>query len=277
VTSGAPALVVALGPGEPALVPIAAAAALRAAGVCELVGASPELLDTVAAFGVEVRAGADVVAAPDARAAALVREHGCACVPPAGVLARQAAAAAAGELLDLTAHLRLECPWDRVQTAASIVPHTLEEAYEVADAVQTYGLGPKLVDELGDLLFQTTFLALLLDERGEGDWGDVAHGVTAKLRRRHPWVFGDDEVRSAGDARGRWDVVKREQEGREGIFHDVPAVLPGLLLARVDGKSPAEYLSEPERARARWLGLSLVLEPPTDLGAAWQRLSEVVR
>ena len=148
------------------------------------------------------------------------------------MLARQAAAGAAADLLELTALLRRECPWDRVQTAASIVPHTIEEAYEVADAVQVAGLGPKLVDELGDLLFQTTFLAMLLDERGEGDWGDVARGVTAKLRRRHPWVFGEDDVQSAGAARGRWEVVKREQEGREGIFHDLPAALPGLLFAR---------------------------------------------
>ncbi len=84
------------------------------------------------------------------------------------------------------------------------------------------GLSPKLLDELGDLLFQTTFLALLCEEAGAGAWVDVALGVAAKLRVRHPWVFGDASAESAGDARNRWEGVKVESEGREGIFHDVP-------------------------------------------------------
>jgi MazG family protein len=152
--------------------------------------------------------------------------------PERPLLARQAAAAAAGALVELTAVLRRECPWDRAQTAASIVPHTVEEAYEVADAVRESGLTPKLLDELGDLLFQTTFLALLCEEAGAGEWVDVALGVTAKLRIRHPWVFGSESAETAGDARTRWEDVKVESEGREGIFHDVPGALPGLLEAR---------------------------------------------
>jgi XTP/dITP diphosphohydrolase/tetrapyrrole methylase family protein/MazG family protein/ATP diphosphatase len=90
----------------------------------------------------------------------------------------------------------------------------------------------KLLDELGDLLFQVYFLALLLEERGEGDLEAVARAVHAKLVRRHPHVFGDVEAETAGRVRERWEQVKAEQEGRAGIFHDVPASLPALLHAR---------------------------------------------
>ncbi len=135
------------------------------------------------------------------------------------------------ELQALTKRLRLDCPWDREQTARTIVPHTVEEAYEVADAANA-GDSAKLLDELGDLLFQTYFLALLLEEQGEGDLEAVARAVHAKLVRRHPHVFGDAEADSAGRVRERWEEIKAEQEGREGVFHDVPASLPGLLHAR---------------------------------------------
>src|SRR5437763_2473491 len=94
------------------------------------------------------------------------------------------------ELQELTERLRRDCPWDREQTVRSIVPHTLEEAYEVAEAGES-GDPAKLLDELGDLLFQTTFLALLLEEQGKGDWAAVARGITAKLIRRHPHVFAE--------------------------------------------------------------------------------------
>ena len=135
------------------------------------------------------------------------------------------------ELQELTRRLRRDCPWDREQTARTIVPHTVEEAYEVADAANG-GDPAKLVDELGDLLFQTYFLALLLEEQGHGDLEAVARGVHAKLVRRHPHVFGDAEADSAGRVRERWEAIKTEQEGRSGVFHDVPEALPGLLHAR---------------------------------------------
>lgn len=135
------------------------------------------------------------------------------------------------DLQELTERLRRDCPWDREQTARTIVPHTVEEAYEVADAA--FAEHPqKLVDELGDLLFQVYFLALLLEEQGEGDLETVARGVHAKLVRRHPHVFGEVEADSPAAVRKRWDEIKREQEGREGVFHDVPAGLPALLHAR---------------------------------------------
>jgi MazG family protein len=135
------------------------------------------------------------------------------------------------DLQELAERLRRDCPWDREQTERSIVPHTVEEAYEVADAAMA-GDDEKLVDELGDLLFQVFFLALLLDERGQGDLAAVADGIREKLIRRHPHVFGEAEVDSAGAVKKRWDELKTEEEGREGIFHHVPETLPALLLAQ---------------------------------------------
>ncbi len=135
------------------------------------------------------------------------------------------------ELQDLTERLRHDCPWDREQTVRTIVPHTVEEAYEVADAALS-GTPEKLVDELGDLLFQVYFLSLLLEEDGHGDLETVARAVHAKLVRRHPHVFGDAEAKTAERVRERWEEIKSEQESREGIFHDVPGALPALLHAR---------------------------------------------
>ena len=135
------------------------------------------------------------------------------------------------DLQELTRQLRRECPWDREQTAVTIVPHTVEEAYEVADAALTDD-AEALHGELGDLLFQVYFLSLLLEERGQGDLESVAREVHAKLVRRHPHVFGDAEARTPGRVRERWEVLKTEQEGREGIFHDVPEALPALLHSR---------------------------------------------
>jgi MazG family protein len=135
------------------------------------------------------------------------------------------------ELQELTERLRRDCPWDREQTAQTIVPHTVEEAYEVADAALADD-DEKLVDELGDLLFQVYFLSLLLQERDRGDLETVARTVHAKLVRRHPHIFGDVEARTAERVRSNWERIKREDEGREGIFHDVPEALPALLYAR---------------------------------------------
>ncbi len=148
--------------------------------------------------------------------------------------ARAAAGAdAIAELDAITRRLRRECPWDRAQDERSIVPHTVEEAYELADAAAS-GDDEKLLDELGDVLFQVHFLALLLEERGSGDLRAVAENTTAKLIRRHPHVFGEVEVDGTEDVRSNWDRIKRDQEGRgsEGPFADVPENLPGPLYAR---------------------------------------------
>jgi MazG family protein len=144
---------------------------------------------------------------------------------------RDGLAQALVDLQELAEQLRRECPWDREQTARTIVPHTVEEAYEVADAAYADD-DAKLVDELGDLLFQTFFLSLLLEEKGAGGLAQVARGIHAKLVRRHPHVFGDAAVDSAGAVKRRWEELKTEEEGREGIFHHIPETLPALLLAQ---------------------------------------------
>ena len=132
----------------------------------------------------------------------------------------------------LTRRLRRECPWDREQNERTIVPHTVEEAYELADAANR-GDDAKLLDELGDVLFQVHFLSLLLEERGAGDLAAVAEHCRQKLIRRHPHVFGDVEARSAGEVLRNWDQIKAGEAGREpGIFGDVPENLPALLYAR---------------------------------------------
>jgi XTP/dITP diphosphohydrolase/tetrapyrrole methylase family protein/MazG family protein/ATP diphosphatase len=143
-----------------------------------------------------------------------------------------ASADAVARLDELTRKLRRECPWDREQDERSIVPHTVEEAYELADAANA-GDDAKLRDELGDVLFQVHFLSLLLEERGAGDMAQVAEHVRQKLIRRHPHVFGEVEAETAGEVLRNWDAIKRSEPGREeGIFGEVPENLPALLHAR---------------------------------------------
>jgi XTP/dITP diphosphohydrolase/tetrapyrrole methylase family protein/MazG family protein/ATP diphosphatase len=140
---------------------------------------------------------------------------------------------AALERLDqITRRLRRECPWDREQDERTIVPHTLEEAYELADAAWRRD-DAKLLDELGDVLFQVHFLALLLEERGAGDLAQVARHATEKLIRRHPHVFAETEVADAAEVLKNWDAIKQTEAGREpGVFGEVPENLPGPLYAR---------------------------------------------
>ncbi|HEY2631485.1 MAG TPA: MazG nucleotide pyrophosphohydrolase domain-containing protein [Solirubrobacteraceae bacterium] len=139
---------------------------------------------------------------------------------------------AVAQLDALTRRLRRECPWDREQDERSIVPHTVEEAYELADAAHS-GDDAKLVDELGDVLFQVMFLSLLLEERGVGDLAQVAEHCRQKLIRRHPHVFEDTEVADASEVLRNWDAIKATEPGRErGVFGEVPENLPALLYAR---------------------------------------------
>ena len=175
------------------------------------------------------------------------------------------------ERLDaITRRLRRECPWDREQDERSIVPHTVEEAYELADAAAR-GDDEKLLDELGDVLFQVHFLALLLEERGAGDLAAVAQGMTEKLVRRHPHVFGSEseaadavgDAETAREVLRNWDQIKREVEGRGAAdpFADVPENLPGLLYARKilrraepEAGSPPPAEEEERDAAERHLG-----------------------
>ena len=144
---------------------------------------------------------------------------------------------------DLTRVLRAECPWDRDQDERSIVPHTVEEAYELADAANA-GDDAKLLDELGDVLFQVHFLALLLEERGAGDLAQVAEHTRQKLIYRHPHIFPPEQLQSeleeklgevtdSASVLRNWDAIKATEPGREpGIFGEVPENLPGPLYAR---------------------------------------------
>src|SRR5919109_3298401 len=130
------------------------------------------------------------------------------------------------DLQRLALRLRRDCPWDREQTAQTIVPHTVEEAYEVADAALAEDSG-KLVDELGDLLYQVFFLSLLLDERGEGDLEAVARAIHDKLVRRHPHVFGDVEAETAGRVRENWERLKVRED--DALFAGIARSLPALV------------------------------------------------
>ncbi len=173
----------------------------------------------------------------------------------------------------MTRRLRRECPWDREQDARSIVPHTVEEAYELADAADRDD-AQAMVDELGDVLFQVLFLSLLLEERGEGDLAAVAESCAAKLIRRHPHVYGDRELESAGQVLAQWEEIKRDVEGtgeREPL-EGLPQNLPSLLYARkvlrridpegdADERKPGGPASDPEeRDEAERLVGELLLE-----------------
>jgi MazG family protein len=179
----------------------------------------------------------------------------------------------AGSLLaldEITRRLRRDCPWDREQDERSIVPHTVEEAYELADAAHS-GDDAKMLDELGDVLFQVYFLSLLLEERGQGDLAAVAEHCRQKLIRRHPHVFGDAEASDAATVLRNWDQIKRAEPGRGGdeVFHDVPENLPSTLYARKLLRRAASGSSyeqpSPEELRAR-IGSQLDAENFEDVG-----------
>ncbi|MCL5942516.1 MAG: nucleoside triphosphate pyrophosphohydrolase [Actinobacteria bacterium] len=161
-------------------------------------------------------------------------ENGARATPEPGGR-RAAIVAELARLYDLTATLRAECPWDREQTQEDIVAYTLEETYELVDAVRTdrgSGRTASVRSELGDLLFQVYFLARVAEEEGWYDLGEVAAGIRQKLVRRHPHIFGEGRADTPAEVRRTWDEVKRHTEGREGIFHEVPAALPATLYAQ---------------------------------------------
>lgn len=132
------------------------------------------------------------------------------------------------------------CPWDLKQDFASIVPHTIEEAYEVADAIAS-GDVDAIQDELGDLLFQVVFYAQLGREQGWFGFEEIAHGVSDKLVRRHPHVFGDIQLNSADQVKTQWEQIKAQEradkataEGSvfDGIASNLPAMLHALKLQK---------------------------------------------
>ncbi|HTT82785.1 MAG TPA: nucleoside triphosphate pyrophosphohydrolase [Rhizomicrobium sp.] len=140
------------------------------------------------------------------------------------------------ELLAIMRRLRdpkSGCPWDREQTFGTIAPYTIEEAYEVAGAIEDEDW-PALKEELGDLLFQVVFHAQMADERGLFDFGDVAGAIAGKMRRRHPHVFAAAQgIDTASAQTIAWEEHKsRERAAKQhGLLDDVPAALPALLRA----------------------------------------------
>jgi nucleoside triphosphate diphosphatase len=174
------------------------------------------------------------------------------------------------------------CPWDREQTFATVAPYTVEEAYEVADAIERGELAD-LEAELGDLLFQTVFHARMAEEAGLFDFGDVVHGICDKLLRRHPHVFAGARIDDVAEQSRVWEQIKREERGAGGdtrVLADVPIGLPGLSRAAKLGKRAAtvgfdwpdvagvraklnEELAELDEALAAHAAAARVGAPPT--------------
>ncbi len=151
-------------------------------------------------------------------------------------------------LLEIMAALRdpeTGCPWDVEQDFRSIAPYTLEEVYEVLDAIERED-ADDLREELGDLLLQVVFHSRMAEEEGSFAFGDVVEAITRKMIRRHPHVFGDVEARSAGMAKGSWNQIKAEEKAeraerrarlgldtaeKSGFLDDIPRAFPALLRA----------------------------------------------
>ena len=136
------------------------------------------------------------------------------------------------------------CPWDREQTLDSIKPHTLEETYEVFDAIDRRAW-PDLRDELGDLLLQVIFYAQISDDEGRFNIEQVVRGLSAKLIRRHPHIFSDAVAETSADVNRTWERVKQQEragqtEQQEGLLADVPRFVPALVEARKLGARAAK-------------------------------------
>ncbi len=147
-------------------------------------------------------------------------------------------------LLQIMARLRDRqrgCPWDLEQTFATIAPYTIEEAYEVADAIERKDYRA-LRDELGDLLFQVVFHAQMASEQGSFAFDDVVASICDKMERRHPHVFGDARIDSAAAQTIAWEEQKRQERERAGasVLADVPLALPALTRANKLGKRAAQ-------------------------------------
>ena len=228
--------VIGLGPGAPDAVPATALAAIDESDPAAIV--APDLAqDLIQAIGVHpaplpdpVPDGA-VVVAPDPQAHSIAqRLPHAATLPARDQLRARAIGARVAELAVVASRLRAECPWDRMQTAQTIVPHTVEEAFEVAEAVAE-GDPAHQADEIGDLLFQSVFLAALLEEDGHADLATVARGQADKLISRHPHVYGDQAAADAGAVVDSWEQRKRAERPDQGIFHELPPGLPALAYA----------------------------------------------
>lgn len=189
---------------------------------------------------------------------------------------------ASEDLVSFMRQLRAQCPWDQEQTHESLTRHLLEEAYEALDALENLVRLEKIgevsdasiahvEEELGDLLFQIVFHAELGDEEGRFNFATIADAVRDKLTSRHPHVFGDVTVRDADEVASRWEVLKKEEKGRESVTDGIAWQLPALsLYAKLLSKSrqldwPAVSLDESrERVRAALTRLVSVGEGSTE-------------
>jgi ATP diphosphatase len=154
-------------------------------------------------------------------------------------------------LIEIMAALRdpvAGCPWDIVQDFRTIAPYTIEEAHEVADAIERDDMAD-LAEELGDLLLQVVYHARMAEEAGAFSFGDVVEAITTKMIRRHPHVFGEEDARSAGAAKGFWETIKAEEKreraarrggtAANGLLDGVSAGLPPLARAMALQKKAA--------------------------------------
>lgn len=178
------------------------------------------------------------------------------------------------------------CPWDVEQTFETIAPYTIEEAYEVADAIERRD-AVNLREELGDLLLQVVYHARLAEERGLFGFDDVVEGITTKMIRRHPHVFGDAEARSAGSAKGQWERIKAQDKAERAELRRVspglsdvpggqaPASVPDGLLATVPASFPALTLALKVQAKAAGVGFDWA-EPAPILAKIREETQEFV-
>ena len=137
---------------------------------------------------------------------------------------------ALGRLLDIMDELRAGCPWDRKQTFQTLRPLTIEETYELADALLADDL-PAVEEELGDLLLHLVFYALIGQERGAFDIASVAHREAEKLISRHPHIYGEVDVADEGEVKRNWERLKLKEKGRTTVLGGVPRGLPSLVKA----------------------------------------------
>jgi MazG family protein len=163
------------------------------------------------------------------------------------------------------------CPWDLEQTFETIAPYTIEEAYEVADAIAR-GSRQELCGELGDLLFQVVYHARMAEEEGAFSFDDVVEAICAKMIHRHPHVFGDAAARAKPPAKGFWEAAKARERSAaasagEGLLEDVPMALPALVRA-------AKLQARAARAGFDWPGtidvVDKIVEEARELAAAAQ-------
>lgn len=143
-----------------------------------------------------------------------------------------------GRLLDILDELRVKCPWDRKQTNESLRPQTIEEVYELSDAILK-DEHAEICKELGDLLLHVVFYAKMGDEKGEFDIADVCNRLCEKLIYRHPHVFGETKAASAEDVMRNWEMLKtKEKDGNKRVLSGVPDSLPSMIKAyRIQDKA----------------------------------------